>query len=114
MENYEWAKEMNCAVTVCDAEGTIIYMNDKSRETYKKEGDLVGKNLYACHSERSREIIRHLLATGGKQFLHHREAGTSQGDLPNGLEERRQGGWNRRDIHGHTCRHAPLCERIGD
>ena len=30
MENYEWAKEMNCAVTVCDAEGTIIYMN-KSR-----------------------------------------------------------------------------------
>ena len=33
MENYEWAKEMNCAVTVCDAEGVIIYMNDKSRET---------------------------------------------------------------------------------
>ena len=36
MENYEWAKEMNCAVTVCDAEGIIIYMNDKSREIYKK------------------------------------------------------------------------------
>lgn len=65
MENYEWAKEMNCAVTVCDAEGVIIYMNDKSRETYKKEGDLIGKNLFACHSERSREIIRHLLETGG-------------------------------------------------
>lgn len=29
MENYEWSKEMNCAVTVCDAEGIIIYMNDK-------------------------------------------------------------------------------------
>lgn len=77
MENYEWAKEMNCAVTVCDAEGVIIYMNDKSRETYKKEGDLIGKNLFACHSERSREIIRHLLSTGGsnsytieKQGLH--------------------------------------------
>mgnify|MGYP002677349887 CR=1 FL=1 len=77
MENYEWAKEMNCAVTVCDAEGVIIYMNDKSRETYKKEGDLIGKNLFACHSERSREIIRHLLETGGsnsytieKQGLH--------------------------------------------
>lgn len=65
MENYEWAKEMNCAVTVCDAEGIIIYMNDKSRETYKKEGDLIGKNLYECHSERSKEIIRRLLATGG-------------------------------------------------
>lgn len=45
MENYEWAKEMNCAVTVCDAEGIIIYMNDKSRETYKKEGDLIGKTF---------------------------------------------------------------------
>ncbi len=64
MEGYEWAKGMNCAVTVCDAEGIIIYMNDKSRETYRKHGDLIGKNLYDCHSERSREIIRHLLSTG--------------------------------------------------
>lgn len=65
MENYEWAKEMNCAVTVCDAEGIIIYQNDKAVETYKKHGNLIGKNLYECHSEKSKEIIRHLLATGG-------------------------------------------------
>ena len=65
MENYEWAKEMNCAVTVCDAEGIIIYQNDKAVETYKKHGNLIGKKLYECHSERSKEIIRHLLATGG-------------------------------------------------
>ena len=49
MENYEWAKEMNCAVTVCDAEGIIIYQNDKAVETYKKHGNLIGKNLYECH-----------------------------------------------------------------
>lgn len=24
----DWAKEMNCAVTVCDKEGIILYMND--------------------------------------------------------------------------------------
>lgn len=65
MENYEWAKEMNCAVTVCNAEGIIIYQNDKAVETYKKHGNLIGKNLYECHSEKSKEIIRHLLATGG-------------------------------------------------
>lgn len=41
MENYEWAKEMNCAVTVCDAEGIIIYQNDKAVETYKKHGNLI-------------------------------------------------------------------------
>ena len=68
MENYEWAKEMNCAVTVCDAEGIIIYQNDKAVETYKKHGNLIGKNLYECHSERSKEIIRHLLATGGNAY----------------------------------------------
>ena len=65
MEDYEWAKGMNCAVTVCDADGIIVYMNDKARETYKKHGDLIGKNLYDCHSERSRGIIRRILATGG-------------------------------------------------
>lgn len=65
MENYEWAKGMNCAVTVADINGTIVYMNDKARETYKKHGDLIGKNLYDCHSERSQEIIRHIMATGG-------------------------------------------------
>ena len=49
----EWAKEMNCAVTVCDKEGVIIYMNDKAKETFASHGDLVGKSLIPCHSERS-------------------------------------------------------------
>lgn len=61
----DWAKEMNCAVTVCDAEGVILYMNDKARETFASHGDLVGKNLMGCHNERSKGIIRDLLATGG-------------------------------------------------
>lgn len=29
----DWAKEMNCVVTVCDAEGVILYMNDKAKGT---------------------------------------------------------------------------------
>ena len=61
----EWAKEMNCAVTVCDKEGVIIYMNDKAKETFASHGDLVGKSLIPCHSERSRGIIAELLASGG-------------------------------------------------
>lgn len=65
MENYEWAEGMNCAVTVCDADARIVYMNRKSRETYKKHGDLIGKSLYDCHGERAAGIIRQLLATGG-------------------------------------------------
>ena len=61
----EWAKEMNCAVTVCDKEGVILYMNDKAKETFAKHGDLVGKSLSPCHNEKSRAIIADLLATGG-------------------------------------------------
>ena len=56
---------MNCAVTVCDVDGVILYMNDKAKETFASHGDLVGKNLMGCHSDRSKEIIRSLLATGG-------------------------------------------------
>jgi transcriptional regulator with PAS, ATPase and Fis domain len=61
----DWAKDMNCAVTVCDADCNIIYMNSKSRATFAKRGDLIGKNLLDCHNERSQQIIRHLLDTGG-------------------------------------------------
>lgn len=62
----DWAWGMNCAVTVCDANCTIIYMNDRARQTFAKHGDLIGRNLLDCHNPRSVEIIRHLLATGGQ------------------------------------------------
>ncbi len=61
-----WAEEMDCPVTVCDAEGTIIYMNSRSRENYARHGNLIGKSLFDCHNERSSGIIRHLLETGGR------------------------------------------------
>lgn len=61
----DWANEMNCAVTVCDKEGVILYMNDKAKETFAKHGDLIGKSLIPCHNENSRAIIAKLLETGG-------------------------------------------------
>lgn len=71
MEEYkasipDWAWALNCAITVCDADCTIIYMNQRSRETFSGRGELVGKNLLDCHNPHSVEIIRHLLATGGQ------------------------------------------------
>ena len=38
---YEWANEMNCAVTVCDTKGIILYMNEKACRTFAKHGDLI-------------------------------------------------------------------------
>ncbi len=67
MEHYipDWAKEMNCAVTVCDKEGNIIYMNDKACQTFYTFGNLIGKNLFDCHNKYSLEKINELLNTGG-------------------------------------------------
>ena len=62
---HDWSKEMNCAVTVCDKEGVVLYMNDKAKETFARHGDLIGKSLIPCHNERSRAIIADLLASGG-------------------------------------------------
>ena len=59
-----WAEELNCAVTVCDSDGIILYMNKKSRETFSSHGNLIGKNLFECHAEPSQAKIRHMLATG--------------------------------------------------
>ncbi|WP_418698350.1 PAS domain-containing protein [Bacteroides sp.] len=65
MNTYEWAEGMNCAVTVCDTEGVILYMNEKSRNTFAKHGNLIGKNLFDCHNPQSQAKISELLATGG-------------------------------------------------
>lgn len=62
----DWAFGMNCAVTVCDRNGDIIYMNKLSRDTFAGGTDrLIGQNLRGCHSERSWGIICNLLENGG-------------------------------------------------
>ena len=60
----EWPQAVNCAITVCDTDGVILYMNERARATFASHGDLIGKNLFACHSPQSQEKIRHMLATG--------------------------------------------------
>ncbi len=58
----DWAEHMHCAITVCDNEGTVIYMNERSRETFNKNGEsMVGKNLFPCHQQRSQDMIRHMM-----------------------------------------------------
>lgn len=71
----QWAEETACAVTVCDTEGVILYMNEKARSTFSQHGDLVGTNLFGCHNERSRGIIRRLLAEGGTNAYTIEKAG---------------------------------------
>lgn len=64
MENY--FADCNFAVTVCDLNATIVYMNEKACKVFEKYGGraLIGRSLFECHQEHSCEIIRKFLQTG--------------------------------------------------
>ncbi|SYZ73125.1 PAS fold domain protein [Candidatus Zixiibacteriota bacterium] len=57
-------EEINAAVTICDTTGIIIYMNKKAVATFAADGgaDLIGKNLFDCHSDESIEKLKDLIA----------------------------------------------------
>jgi hypothetical protein len=63
----DWVKAFPGAVTVSDLEHRIVYINDKAIETWAGKGGkaLLGTDLMACHTERSRSIIDRLLSEGG-------------------------------------------------
>lgn len=58
-----WAERLDCAVTVCDTQGVVVYQNVRSREV---NGDVRGRSLIPCHNDRSQQIIHRLLSEGGK------------------------------------------------
>ncbi|MCH5222197.1 MAG: PAS sensor protein [Muribaculaceae bacterium] len=65
-ELMHWADEVDYAVTIADKNCVIIYMNERSRATFCKNGaTLIGKNLMGCHPEHAKVIIRRLLSDGG-------------------------------------------------
>lgn len=63
MKSFSYIEETDFAVTVCDTEGTILYMNQKARRTFLKPGaeDLIGKNVLDCHPEPARTLLKDLL-----------------------------------------------------
>lgn len=63
-----WIKEFPAAVTVCDKEGIILEMNDKSAKTFESDGGyaLIGRNMLECHPGLSRQKTERLLAARQK------------------------------------------------
>ena len=61
--NTEFFNELDSAVTVCDKNGIILFMNEKSCKSFEEYGGrkLMGKNLFDCHNENSCRIIKELL-----------------------------------------------------
>jgi transcriptional regulator with PAS, ATPase and Fis domain len=66
MKQHDWIKEFPGAITVCDADGTITAMNDKSVESFASDGGsrLIGKNVLDCHPEPARSKLKGMLASG--------------------------------------------------
>ena len=64
----EWIEKLDGNVIVCDAEGTIIFMNETAIRNYDKDGGaaLIGQNLMDCHNEDSRRKIREIMTTHQK------------------------------------------------
>jgi transcriptional regulator with PAS, ATPase and Fis domain len=60
-----WSDEFEGAVTVCDREGIIIYINKHANKQFVKNGgkDLLGTNLLDCHPEPSRSKLLAMLST---------------------------------------------------
>lgn len=59
-----WADEVDFAVTICDADCKILYMNERSRATFARHGDIIGRDLMQFHPAHAQAKIREMLATG--------------------------------------------------
>lgn len=59
----DWTKEVPYSITVCDAEGKILDMNDKAVETFIPKGNpsIIGNNVMDCHPEHARKKIENLM-----------------------------------------------------
>ncbi|MFZ2286859.1 MAG: PAS sensor protein [Bacteroidales bacterium] len=78
MSEINRAGEFCVAITVSDASGSIIYLNDKSASTFSKYGgrELEGRNLKDCHLAASREKINEIMNSGKSNCYTIEKGGT--------------------------------------
>jgi len=66
MINTDFCRNSGFAMTICDLNGIVLYMNEKAGKVFEKYGglSLVGRSLFDCHSEKSRKKIHELMENG--------------------------------------------------
>jgi len=59
----DWTKELPLAITVCDARGIVLDMNEAAQQTFAADGGaaLLGTNVLDCHPEPARSKLQTLL-----------------------------------------------------
>ena len=65
MKEHSWVKEFPAVITVCDEEGIVLEMNDKSLALFNDDGGekLIGTNMLDCHPEAARLKLERLMET---------------------------------------------------
>ena len=61
-----WQEAFPHAITVCNREGVILFMNERACATFAQQGGaaLVGTSLLDCHPEPARRKLAALLCSG--------------------------------------------------
>ncbi len=64
MNKPDYLKEAPCSITICDTEGIVLEMNDKSSNTFAKNGgrELIGKSIMGCHNQKDQDKISGMIA----------------------------------------------------
>lgn len=60
---HEWIETFSAAITVCDRQGIILYMNERAAQIFERDGGraLIGKSLLDCHPEPARSKLQMML-----------------------------------------------------
>lgn len=80
MKYPDWVQQFPAAVTICDRDGVILYMNDGAVQLFRKSGgsQLIGTNVLDCHPKPARARLSHMLATRETDVFHVEENGTTR------------------------------------
>lgn len=73
----DWTREFPGAITLCDADGIILSMNDRAVATFGADGGakLVGSNVLDCHPEPSRSKLAGMLQDKSSNLYTIEKAG---------------------------------------
>lgn len=63
MADHTWVTGFPGAITVCDCDGIILEMNERSAQAFADEGGavLIGTNLLDCHPEPARSKLQAMM-----------------------------------------------------
>jgi len=77
MEQDIWFKRFPGSITITDAKGIILEMNDKAAEFYRDGGgfDLIGKSAINCHEEPVRQTVQKMYNEPAMRIYTTRENG---------------------------------------